>query len=240
MSKIKPINILLYAFSIVLVGTMIVFADLELAPIDVLQDWKITVPTSKTYYPGSTIYLASKYKKVRQVTGTATRYIQCKKQGTNEWDGFIPVSQADATRPKTNAGDSITYIGIPSSLPTLPNTCRIYINVNYRINYLRSFVEQNYSNEFIVHPTPQQAQNGITLMTPPSINKGLSPQLSPSPNTAATNSGDALPLIQSNNPTPIAEDAPATVNNSLLTAPIRGVTDTINGVVNGLKTLSGL
>lgn len=239
MIKPKPIPVLLYSFSIFLVGTMIVFADLELAPVDVLQDWKLTVSTNKTYYPGSTISLSSSYKKVRQVTGQATRYIQCRKPNSNEWDGFIPVSESDANRPKTSQGSSITYIGIPSSLPSLPNTCRIYINVNYRINYLRSFTEQNYSNEFTVNPTPQQVQNGITLNSQ-NANEELAPNTVSNPATLPDKSEPSSAQIQANNPMVSPENAPATSNNSIVTAPVRGLTAALGGLVSGLRALAGL
>jgi hypothetical protein len=210
--------------------------------VSVLQNWQLHVDTSISYTPGSTIYLNSDYKKVKNVSGTAKRYLQCHKAHSNEWDGYIPLSESDANRPTAQKGHSTTALGVPLDVPNIPNTCRIYINVVYQINPLRNYEQYTYSNTFRI------IAGSIPLTQSPPDN-AVQPQESrlPTPNTTNVYSTPAQsqPTIQPDIAQPVTENAPIGSSSQTSTSGansgvVKRVTGAVTGTVNSLLNLAGL
>lgn len=125
------------------------------APVDVIKNWTIHVDNTKIYHPGDTVIVDSHFTKLLDVTGTAVRYIQCRKPAPNqnEWDALYLANKVPAVQGKTANGHSTYNIGIPLNPGVLPSTCRLYIASTYDVNeYHPAFQEHAYSNTFTVQP----------------------------------------------------------------------------------------
>lgn len=139
-----------------------IIAFVLFSPVDVLKNetWKLTVQ-GDTHYPGDVLVVKSEYEKVRDVTGVAKRYIECK----NPIGGYVryPINEADANRqptgenkPRTGTG---VFLPVPVNIP-VPTDCFVTISITYDIyklgNWtLRSHTETNSSGIFKLLPKPE-------------------------------------------------------------------------------------
>jgi hypothetical protein len=223
MIHFKPVSAFLYSASVVIALSGFILLYLVFAPVQVLKDWKISVPNQE-YTPGSTIYITSYYTKVRDVSGSSKRYLQCYKPNSTDWDGYIPLTESDANRPKITNGKSVTAIAIPIDVPALPNTCRIYINVVYQINPFREYEQFNYSNTFKIEQgkttSNQQAQ-----IQPQETIQPVQPMVTLTPENTDFQNQQAPSVV---------EDSPPTTTQNV--GPLKIVT----GLIDGIKRISGL
>jgi hypothetical protein len=141
---IKPMNVLLYASSVAILIFSLLFAYLAFAPLNVLNDWQIIVDGS-VHHPGETVSVVSQYKKLKNVSGLASRYLECK--NFNGSYTRYPVSTAKANR---SAGTTATgvFIKIPTNIPGLPTKCRVSISIDYKVYTFRTATEANSSKDF--------------------------------------------------------------------------------------------
>jgi hypothetical protein len=118
--------------------------------VDVLRDWKITLPPGDIHV-GDTVVLQSTYTKLRSITGTATRYLDCiNGGGTNV---RYPINEARADRaPGSRTGTGV-ILKIPTVVPNLPAKCRISIVVAYKVYPWRTVTEFQSSREFTLLPS---------------------------------------------------------------------------------------
>lgn len=130
----------------VIVIVAFVFAVITLAPINILRDWKITVP-SQSYRLGDIIQLNTASEKLRKAGGPVERTIECDK-GTNGTISY-PLNSSLA---KGNPGvNHATYqLKVPVNITNLPATCRVVIAVDYTVYGFRHIVEYTVSNDFKV------------------------------------------------------------------------------------------
>jgi len=184
--RIKPVAALLYAasISIIVIGCVLIYK--LLAPVDVLSNWRLTIPAGP-HYPGETITVDSHYQKLRNVTGTAYRYIDCKNdRGTYT---RYPINNSPANNSAGVSRSTGIFIKIPSDI-LVPTTCHISILVNYKVNALRTQPEFTTSNEFILIAKPVDAP--VATQTPVTVIQRLPRIITPvdtttSQSTSTTN-----------------------------------------------------
>lgn len=142
----RLMNWLSMAFAVCLVVSAMIFAYILLTPIDVVTDWKLHVDPG-TYHTGDEIVVHASYKKLKDVSGTAYYYLECKTERGSL--ARYPLSQTEGNRAR-GTGEIDTQLHLPSDLPGLPTECRIFVSVDYTIYTFRKFVENNASNYFEV------------------------------------------------------------------------------------------
>ncbi|MGW6120425.1 hypothetical protein ACWFRF_15390 [Nocardia sp. NPDC055165] len=139
-------NFLAFAFAGALVTASLALAYALLAPIDVVQDWKISVE-DREYALGDEFVIQASYKKVMEVTGTAYYYVDCQNQRGSI--SRYPISQSEGNR-RAGSGSTEIPMRLPTAIPGLPARCRAAISVDYNIYTFRKFTENNESNWFTV------------------------------------------------------------------------------------------
>jgi hypothetical protein len=145
MKIIRLVNWLSLVFAATLVTVAFTFAYVLVSPLDVITDWTLRMDPG-TYTPGQEVTLHGSYKKLRDVTGAAYYYLECKTP-----KGSLvryPIVQTEGNRPK-GSGEIDTPLQLPS-IPTLPAQCRVAVSVDYTIYTFRKFTENNQSNYFEV------------------------------------------------------------------------------------------
>lgn len=116
--------------------------------IDVITDWKLTMPDKKIH-AGDTIVVESDYIKTRDVTGKATRDIDCQ----NKEGSYIRyhMNEAIANRAARSGGTGLE-VKIPTNIPNLPTTCKIAVTIDYPVLPWRTVTEANETDEFTLYP----------------------------------------------------------------------------------------
>jgi len=125
--KEKLLIPLIVSLSIII--TLVSFGALVLtvAPIQVLEDWKLTTDMS-SYTSGSTINIRSQGYKKYSMAGDSARTLVCMSgPRTNTYDLNTSIN------PSVSKGDFDLNIPVtlPVTLEALPRTCRIDIDVDY-------------------------------------------------------------------------------------------------------------
>lgn len=149
MNKMKLVNIAQYVLAGAIVVGSLTIGVLTMYPVDVLDNWKITVP-EKSYYAGDTAVIYSTYTKKRDVTGIAKRYIECENQ--NSASIRYPLNEAVADRKAGERTGTAVVVKLPSDIPNLPTECRINIAVTYKVNAFKEVHESETSNSFQLLP----------------------------------------------------------------------------------------
>lgn len=121
---------------------------IEVAPIHVLRNWHISVP-SKPYHRGETLPLESTASKLRQARGEAHRTVECN-SGKDSVVAY-PLNVSTANRPP-GTRSTLTYLILPTNITNTPVTCRIIISVTYKVYKIRKVTENAVSNNFTVLP----------------------------------------------------------------------------------------
>lgn len=157
----KLINVLsfvLFATSAAILVGVVVFT----VNIDVLTNWNLALP-SGDIHAGDTVLIESTYTKLRAVTGTAHRYLDCE-NGTNSFIRYA-INQAVADHaPGGKTGTGIT-LKIPTDVPDLPATCRVSVNVVYKVYPWRSVTEFNSTKDFTLLPALSAAPAVVSEVT---------------------------------------------------------------------------
>lgn len=122
------------------------YFTIQLVPIHVLRDWKISVVPGK-YQLGSVIPVSSSSSKLRKAEGEAHRTIECNSGKDSVVDYTLNNSQAKRL-PGTRI--TITNLIIPTNITNTPVTCRIVISVTYKVYKIRKITENAVSNDFTV------------------------------------------------------------------------------------------
>lgn len=143
-TKTRVVSYLLFALS----GFILAAAFYMNASIDVLENWRLILPT-QSLHAGDTVVVQSIYNKKLNVTGEATRYIECESRP----GVFVryPISVSPANRGTGNTGTGIE-LKIPANIPSLPATCKITVIIDYEIALWRHVIESNSSHTFTLHP----------------------------------------------------------------------------------------
>jgi len=185
-------------------------------PVDVLQNWKITVPDGE-YQPGDVIKVTSEFKKVLDIAPTTSdRYIQCLIPGTTEWDSLIPANKGVRSNPVTEFARTVYDVGIPLSIGQLPNTCRVYSVITYNVNkYNPTFQEVNWTNNFKVVAREGIVQNGDETY----IYRDSSPKAQNDPQSSLSPEDDPI-IIYRSSPQETDVDAPEDSNPLTLMEPL--------------------
>lgn len=139
-------RILANIFMIVMPLAAVVFLYALFVPITVLKNWEIVLPDGAEYKSGSTITVASRYTKTRNISGVAHRYVECQdKNGYYiRFDGTPPAT-ADH---QTGTGGTAVQIKLPDNPPTIPTYCHIAISIDYQLYSFRKINHYNQSPEF--------------------------------------------------------------------------------------------
>lgn len=176
--------------SVALVIVALTMSYALVAPVDVIDDetWTITYDKS-TYRVGDKATLTSKFTKLRDIDGTATRFISCKSPD----NVFIKykLNNDVAIAPQGKAGVGI-IVTIPQELAgiTLPTDCRFTIRVDYNINFFRTHTESTTSSEFVLYPKSDTSNstsstivnpNGTSTTTNTESNSSTTPMPAPQP-----------------------------------------------------------
>lgn len=141
-------SLITYTITTVIVLSCVLFAYMALSPIDILQNWKLTVDTSKEYKEGSVLTVNTQFDKVRSITGISKRYIIC--DTPNNANVRFPLNEADADRGETVSNREQIYFTIPTTLPSLPANCEVEIVIEYTVYSFRKHLEIQRSNPFKV------------------------------------------------------------------------------------------
>lgn len=161
--------------------------------VTVLKDWTINLPT-QPIHAGDTINVQSVYTKLRPLTGTAERYVDCK----GFKGGYIRylVNKAVANRaPAVHTGTGIVIL-IPMGIPDLPTQCHISIVVTYQVYPWRAITQFNQSKDFTLLPSlspvtsqqPAASAESSTASNPiPVAASSTGNIVSPSSNPTSTN-----------------------------------------------------
>lgn len=159
-SKTAVASYVFFAISAV----MLLFSFTMIMKVDVLANWRLVLPEG-ALHAGDTVVLQSLYDKKLDVTGEATRYIECKTKDTNIFVRY-PVSKSVANRPAGLTGTGIV-IAIPEVIPDLPATCKFTISIDYEVLAFRHVIETQSSDEFSLLPkrVASQTSEGASLGT---------------------------------------------------------------------------
>jgi hypothetical protein len=129
--------------------------------IDVVTDWKLSLPEKKIHV-GDTVVVASTYKKLRDVTGEASRFLDCNtKQGVSI---RYPVNKASASRGASDhrqTGTGIVLV-IPNTIPDLPTKCRIAVSIDYPVLPWRHVIENNETKDFTLYPAVKSSVKPVS------------------------------------------------------------------------------
>lgn len=148
MNRLRVANVVLYVLSGSIITASLTAGYLFIAPVDVLRDWRIVLP-QQAIHAGDEITVQSIYTKVRNVTGHATRYIECdNKAGVSV---RYQLNEAIANRGAGHQGTGIV-LKIPDDIPDLPALCRISTAVDYPVYSFRSHYEYTASDPFPLQP----------------------------------------------------------------------------------------
>lgn len=101
--------------------------------IQVISNWKLTIPsTVGTIHVGDTFVVDSVYTKLRQVTGTSKRSLEC--QSSPGVFVSYPLNSVSANRAPGHSGTGvIVSLTNLRGLPPLPAPCRVCVALGYPI-----------------------------------------------------------------------------------------------------------
>lgn len=145
MTRLRLANAALYALAAAIFLTTAVFLYLFIAPINVLQNWRVVAPTGN-YKVGDTIIVQSLFTKLRPVDGVSHRSLVC--TGAAGASVAYPVNAAVANHPAAHKAG----VGVPIVIPLVPTPtkCKLAISIEYKVYPFRTITEFATSNSFNV------------------------------------------------------------------------------------------
>lgn len=211
----------LFAASLGIVVSIIIYTN----HIDVIKDWKLTLPT-KDIHVGDQIVIESSYVKLREVKGKARRYINCQ----NQRGVYVKyeLNQRDADN-KPGKGATGIDIVVRRDIPNLPTRCKFRVSIDYPVLPFKTVTEVGETEEFILQgertsaTESEQSSASSSQQTTPSqgsasqagkLNEFSSSYSNNTPNTNNEQSNNSQPPQQQ--PSPV--EAPSLLNR--LTQPI--------------------
>lgn len=226
----KALSVSATIVSIGLVICAITFAWSLVKPIDVIDDETWTLTYDKpSYTVGDKATLISRFTKLVDVKGEATRYIICK--SPEKVDVKYKLNADDAIAPKGKAGVGI-IVTIPKEISNvkLPTDCRFYIVTDYRVTAFRSHKESTSSSQFTLYPKVESSStssatvqnddgSSTTTKTDTSVN-------TTSPSTSGSNT-------QTNTPTQKAPEPTTPPEATQTPQPITGIS-IVDDLLHGL------
>lgn len=144
MHKIFTASLVANITSVALLLASFIFVYVTFVPVDVLRNWRVSVPQD-VYRLGENAVIYSEYEKLRSVSGTAHRFLEC--LNTNGAYTRYHISQGDANRP-VGKGKASIVLRIPDEVPNIPTKCRIVIAIDYTVYSFRKVTEHAQTNEF--------------------------------------------------------------------------------------------
>lgn len=195
LNRSDTITYLFISLSILLLS----FTTYSLIKIDVIEDktWNLILPEGEIR-AGDTIYVQSQYNKLRQVEGSAERYVECWTE-----DHILVVylvSKAVANRAAGKGGTGLP-IPIPSNIPDLPTLCHIRVVVKYHVLPFRNVIEVKSTKDFMLLPasasTESPTSTGTNQSPSQSQLQNLSSLPNPTPLAVSSQSNISQPTPQS-------------------------------------------
>ena len=140
-----------------------------------------------------TAIITSKFTQVKDISGKATRYLECKTPSNTTIR--YQLNEAAANSQKGARGVGI-IVQLPDQITgvTLPTECKFSISIDYQINKLRNFNEANESTEFTLNPKKDGRtstnsttinNDGTTTTTSTQSTQSTAPTSPSNPNAAA-------------------------------------------------------
>lgn len=233
--------------SLALVGSALYIAYVVLFPVNVLDDWTLTL-SGKDYYLGDTLTIESSYKKNVNAKGTSTRYLECR----NSNNVFVryQLNEATGDKPASRSSTGI-IVKIPAVIAevTLPTKCYFSISVVYDLYPRRAEPEYARTEEFTLN-NAKEPQDHITQQAAPgaegpSSNIALIPT-SPRPSTSTPPAAKAPaqsapqskpPSSSPPTPAPTPRPQPQPPQQTLLQRTIDGVFQGVTNVVSLITSL---
>lgn len=143
--RVRFANAALYALATAIFVATIVVVYLLVAPIRVLNNWRIIAPEGQ-FKIGDTIVVQSLFNKTREVDGMAHRTLICSNSSGAEV--AYPINDAIANHQAQNKAG----VGIPITIPLIvtPSVCKLAISIEYKVYPFRTVTEYTTSNLFKV------------------------------------------------------------------------------------------
>lgn len=208
MMWLKSIKALSLVASISLVSAALFIAYIVLFPVDVITNWKLSIPKTE-YTLGETVVIESLYtKKINTPRDSQSeRYLECKNANGIYIRYLLNKAAANrAASPSTGTGVVVT---IPDKLAelNLPTSCFFSIAINYNVYPRRAEAEYNRTQNFTLIPksTENTEGNSQPRILPESTQQSMSVELEDtkeSEMTEGTQSSDPTPITQQIAPQP--------------------------------------
>lgn len=132
----------------ILSGAMALATITATLSVDVIKNWKLTLPPSEIH-AGQTIVVQSEFTKLKAVKGIARRSVEC----VNIRGVYLKylLNEAVAEAPPGRGGIGMV-LKMPTDVPNLPTKCRISVNVDYQVYPWRTVTEFVRSADFDLLP----------------------------------------------------------------------------------------
>lgn len=195
--------------------------------LDVLKDWKLTIP-EQPIHVGDTIVIESAYIKLRDVSGTATRYIVC--DNAKGISIRYELNQRTANRRSGQGGTGID-VTIRRDIPDLPAKCKFAVAIEYEVLPFRKVHEYNETKEFMLQPertTPVNASGEPQAVSQTNL-VPVPASVSSSSSSSQNTPSQPQPQLESSQPT---QPAPQQPQPSLVESVVTGVQGIVNSVLN--------
>lgn len=218
---VKPTGIQVFSYALFALSAVILFASFLLTMnITVIKDWKLSVPIADIH-AGDTVTLVSQYTKVRDVTGTSVRYIEC--QNSNHIYIRYPLNEAVANRAAGHGGTGVV-VKVPETIPALPTTCKFTIALEYDVYPWRKVNISQSTQSFQLLPklaTPQEVSLDAlpAAQTDQARAQVTAADQSVGMVSSANNTANADPAQPNTSQPPPYDGAPTTVEHPLAATP---------------------
>lgn len=143
----RIVNYLSLTFAVFLVIGTLTIAYIQLIPVNILKNWRIT-STEQSYKVGDQVILNIEYEKIRESAATTYYSLECKRP--NGSLKTYPLFHVEAKK-KKSSGTVKVPVDLPKSIADTPTDCRVAIKAYYHVFTLRDVLEENVSNYFEVH-----------------------------------------------------------------------------------------
>lgn len=115
-------------------------------PVKVLTDWHF-IATPSTVREGGTITLNSSYYKHYNAQADSQRFLECKGPLNSVADYPLVNNYPNYGK---GFNHTVTQIVLPTTVPNLPEKCRIYVHTQYILYGIKPVNQENWSNYFQV------------------------------------------------------------------------------------------
>lgn len=232
-SRANIITGTLLTASLVMIVGVVYFAF----SIQVITNWRLTPPTGDIH-AGDTIIVASRYTKLRQVTGTSRRTLECQTQ-----PGIYlstPLNRVDANRAPGTTGTGV-LVTIPKAIKgiaSLPDPCHVCIALAYPVLPFRTVPYFKCTKDFMLLPAVVSESPAASQTTPSQVAVISPAQV----RSFVISSSNDIPIstpqqqdgLQSAQPAPAEPSDPQPVNPQPQPSGLQQILNGATGVVQGV------